>query len=285
MGIKIANWQETFISNLSAAGFDVEINSADSFLLIDFKKYGNLVINLISVNHNFGSAQAIHLQEYYREQNIQLVQLWEDVWLTRPLQVISRICSMLGVNRKVHGRKTNIINITQPQADQFLDNFHLQGRAKARYHYALEADGLMVAVASFSGKRKMTRKHADYTSVELIRFANAEGITVQGGLSKLIKHLIKAITPNDIMTYADMDWSYGKGYAKLGFELSAQTSACEIWLDQRSLIRYFPHRLPVEVIDVLGAEIDSSTEVAAKMRSLHYARVFNTGNLKYILYL
>jgi len=127
----------------------------------------------------------------------------------------------------------------------------------------------------------MTRKHADYTSVELIRFATADGFTVQGGLSKLIKHLIKTILPNDVMTYADLDWSYGKGYTKLGFELVAQVPPAEIWLDQATNTRYFPHRLPDKIITATAQLTEAERTIY--LNSLHYISVFNTGNLKYII--
>lgn len=297
MGIKIAGWQEALIIKLKELDFEVGHPDQDGFTLIEFTDHGNLVLNLISIDQEIKPSDAVLLQAQYQQNNIQLVQLWEDVWLTRPEQVLSRICSMLGRNKKVHGRKTAIRTITQPEADDFLNRFHLQGSAKARHRYALEIDGVMVAVASFSGKRRMTRKHADYTSVELIRFATAEGVTVQGGLSKLVKHLIKTVKPNDVMTYADLDWSYGKGYAKLGFKFCEQMPPAEIWLDMKKLIRYFPHRLPDEVQEIALAAgnydftngsssvTDNSSAATAKMRSLNYVKVFNTGNLKYILYL
>jgi hypothetical protein len=82
------------------------------------------------------------------------------------------------------------------------------------------------------------------------------------------------------MTYADMDWSYGKGYTKLGFELAEQSPPADIWLSRPTLLRYFPHRLPEEVQSFL-----LTPDFSAKMRSLQYTRVFNSGNLKYILYL
>lgn len=267
MGIKIASWQEAFILSLNEAGYHVSAINNGRLTLVDFEGYGNLLLNLISIHHNLQPLEISTLQQEYENAGKQFIQLWEDMWLNRPLQVLSRICSLLGRNQKIHGRKTTIKSITQSEADHFLIEHHLQGSAKARYRYALEADGKCVAVATFSAKRKMTRIHADYNSVELIRFATASGYTVQGGLSKLIKHLINQLKPNDIMSYADLDWSNGKGYTHLGFQLIEQTAPANIWLDENSLVRYFPHRLP-------GGSANTN-----------YAPVFNMGNRKYILYL
>jgi len=280
VGIEIASWQQSLINRLGESGFEVDSELSGGYTLITFKTYDKLVLNLVSLNNLTDPLDLINLQRLYQADNIQLVQLWEDIWLTRPGQVLSRISSLLGRNKKVHGRKTKVRTITQPEADNFLNRFHLQGSVKARHRYALETAGEMVAVALFSGKRNMTRKRSDYISVELMRFANAAGITVQGGLSKLIKHLINALSPDDVMTYADLDWSYGKGYTKLGFELTEQSPPAEIWLSCETMTRYFPHRLPDEAKVYL-----LSPDFSDKMRSLRYTRVYNTGNLKYILYL
>lgn len=283
MGLKIAGWQENLITRLKSKGIIATPVVSGKALLLNFEDSGQLLLNLIPAENTFRPQELLDLQAACRDEGIQLVQLWEDIWLTRPSQVLSRICSMLGKNTPVHGRKTKIISLTQTEADSFLDQYHLQFSASARYKYGLTLDGHIVAVATFSGKRKMTRKQEGYTSVELIRFATAEGITVQGGLSKLIRHLIKTISPNDVMTYTDLDWSYGKGYAKLGFELVGTSAPAEIWLNKTDMTRCFPHRLPEGIKAMLDTPDPSEGETY--LNSLQYIRIFNTGNLKYILYL
>jgi hypothetical protein len=283
VGIKISAWQEDLIVHLASKGIIAIPSVSAKALLLSFKDSGRLVLNLIPAQNNFQPQQLLDLQASYRAAGVQLVQLWEDIWLNRPLQVLSRICSMLGENKTVHGRKTKVVSITQTEADLFFDQYHLQSSASARYKYALTMEGEIIAAASFSGKRNMTRKAEGYTSVELIRFATADGITVQGGLSKLIRHLVRTVSPNDIMTYTDLDWSYGKGYAKLGFELVDTSAPAGIWLNTEQMTRVFPHRMPDGVKTVMEALQPS--EVEAYLKSMHYRRIFNTGNLKYILYL
>lgn len=267
MGITIGDWQEKLRTGLQERGFETIIVQPGPFTLLHFPAFDQLVINLIPIHHNFCTDNLFELQKRHQSDAIQLIQLWEDIWLSRPEQVISRICGLLGRNKKIHGRKTSISTVIQAEADRFFDLYHLQGSAKSRNRYALTVAGETVAMATFSAKRKMTRKKEGYTSVELIRFATKDGITVQGGLSKLIKHLIRNVSPDDVMTYADLDWSYGKGYQKLGFTLSAQMPPLEICLDPVNMIRYFPHRLPEGIPQE------------------NFIRIFNTGNLKYILYL
>ena len=284
MGIDIAGWQKKIIDSLAARGISVQPFSSGSFSLLSFEGKPQLVIHLINIDNNFSADDLLMLENKCRSSAIQLIQLWEDIWLKRPEQVLGRICSMLGINRKIHGRKTKAESISQQQADEFLNQYHLQGSAKARHKYGLLAEGKIVAVATFSAKRKMTRRQkAGYTSVELIRFATLDGFTVQGGMSKLIGHMIEMVRPNDVMTYADLDWSYGKGYVKLGFHLDDQLPPSVIYLDCTSYSRYFLHRLPEEMIRILSGLQEKERDTYLK--SLHYNRIFNTGNLKYILYL
>ena len=252
-------------------------------ILLRFAESPKLVLHLIPIDHHFLPADLLKLQESFKANNQQLIQLWEDVWLKRPDQVLSRITAMLGKNKTVHGRKTKIITVTQVEADNFFGQYHLQFSAKARHRFALTLDGEVVAMASFSAKRNMTKKREGYTSVELIRFATVDGITVQGGLSKLIRHMIKTIGPDDVMTYADLDWSYGKGYTKLGFELTAQTPPAEIWINTETLVRYFPQRLPADMQGLIANL--AAQEASGLMEPLGYRLIYNTGNLKYILYL
>lgn len=283
MDIKIAAWQEQLIAGLAVKGIAAEAAFSGKSLLLHFAASGQLILHLIPIEHKILAVEALEMQSDYKSRGIQLVQLWEDLWLSRPAQVLSRIVSMLGKNRKIHGRKTKVITISQPEADIFLKKYHLQSSAKARHRYALIIEGDMLAVATFSAKRNMYRNAAGYTSVELIRFVTADGITIQGGLSKLIRHMIKSVLPNDVMTYADLDWSYGKGYTKLGFEQVEQSPPAELWLHTKEMVRYFPHRLPVVLQEVIATSTPAKADV--HLASLDYYRIFNTGNLKYILYI
>lgn len=229
-----------------------------------------IVINLITLDNDYKAEELIGLQTSYQLKGIQLVQLWEDVWQTRENQVLGRIKSILGLNVRLHGRKGIVTVIDQKQADDFLNANHIQASAKARYKFALEIDGKIKAVACFSNVRFMKTVSMSYRSVELIRFATLMGFTVTGGFTKLLKHFIKIIAPNDVMSYADRDWSLGNAYEQSGFRLVGVTPPAQIWLDKRELIRYFPHRLPAQNNPSLNDD---------------FLTIYNTGNLKYILYL
>jgi hypothetical protein len=283
VGITNPGWQEDLVTALKDKGIDIRWLPDRVFRLLKFDHASHLLLNLVNVEGHSSAAEFICLQTEWSKVDTQVIHLWEDIWLTRRLQVLSRISAILGMNDTVHGRKTSVVPVTQKHADEFFNRYHLQGSAGCKYLLALRFEDEIVAMAGFSAKRKMTRRTEGYTSAELIRFATVEGRTVTGGFSKLIRHFIKIENPSDVMSYADLDWSLGEGYAKLGFELVAQTPAMKIFLDSIHMKRYFSQRLPASVRSVIADMAEEEQEIYLK--SLNYIPVFNTGNLKYVLYL
>ncbi|RYG18585.1 MAG: hypothetical protein EOO07_08635 [Chitinophagaceae bacterium] len=241
-----------------------------------------LAIHTVSLSTTSHPQEFIHLQETYQKEGTLLVHLWEDVWLRHPEQVLSRVKSFLRLNKTYHARKTHLTAVDAAQAKQFFTTNHLQGFVKAKHHYGLTIEGDTIAMASFSDLRPMKSKGTDYTSAELVRFASKEGCTVTGGLSKLIKHFLTLKQPNDLMSYADRDWSLGKGYEQLGFKLTALTDPAYLYVDSITKQRYFRHRLPKKVLYALDRQKELNLD--DYLAEQGFLKAFNTGNLKYHLY-
>lgn len=269
MGIT-SDWQQDVITSFEGIGITTDYIESPDYCLLSVGT-GNVVINCISCENTCRPEDLVALQEAYQLKDISLVHLWEDIWATRKPQVIGRISSILGLNKRIHARKTKILPITQKEADDFLNENHLQASAKSKYKFGLNLDGQLIAVGCFSNLRYMKGLKSGYRSAELIRFASLMGFTVIGGFSKLLKHFIQTFNPDDVMSYADRDSSLGKAYEQSGFKLADITPPAEIWLKRDTLVRFFSHRLPV---NSEGSLIDDG-----------YVKVYNTGNLKYILYL
>lgn len=274
MGVK-AGWVNNFEEALADTGIVGKAIIHGPFFLTHIVE-SSLVINCIPLINTYTIEQVLEAQKYFQLKGSHFVNLWEDVWRERQIQVLNRIRSLAGRNIRLHGRKTTIQSMNKQQADDFLSAFHIQGPALARYKYGLVHDNELVAVATFSGTRLMRQHTEGYRSAELIRFATKPGYTVTGGLTKLIKHFAAQVNTNDIMSYADRDWSTGRGYEAAGFTFHSLIPAAALWLDTCTNKRYFQHRLPqrpgVESID-------------GKQANDRFIKVFNTGNLKYILYL
>ena len=80
------------------------------------------------------------------------------------------------------------------------------------------APGTLVAVATFSNARKWIKGDKTIRSYEWTRYASLPGVRLSGGMGKLLKAFIKEVEPDDIMSYADLEWSEGEVYERLGFK-------------------------------------------------------------------
>jgi hypothetical protein len=182
--------------------------------------------------------------------------LWEDLWISRPGIVQSRIKALLGQSQRIPARVTNVRRIDKQAAAEFLESNHLQGMVSSRIRYGLflperyyrllrtdflatlPPKEMLVAVITFSHPRTFLVNGNPHKSFEMIRFSNLTGSTVVGGLAKLLKAFVADFHPDDIMTYADLEWSRGASYEKLGFEAKSDTPPIRFWLDQHTMRRY-----------------------------------------------
>ncbi|MBX2840961.1 MAG: hypothetical protein KTR26_04270 [Flammeovirgaceae bacterium] len=241
------------------------------FFISDF----NLAIQLISLEKANelnptlkGGNYFSQLSDQFDQNGIRLIHLWEDVWNLKREIVKSRLLASVGNYQRIYGRKVKVTRITNPQLLGFLEENHLQVSIPGKHKYGLIFQEQLVAVASFSHSRKMKRNGKAYKSYELLRFCNKKGITVTGGFGKLLSQFQKDYQPDDIMTYADRDWSNGKSYLTLGFDEIEKTPARLFLVDKNNYQRYYPEKLEKE-----GNLKNEKT----------WVNVYNAGNLKFIL--
>jgi len=141
----------------------------------------------------------------------------EDQYHNRPEIVHSKLNSLLGKSTRIHGRKTKIVSLNQPDMDSFLEANHILGKAKSKHKYGLELNGTLVAALALGKKCPIDRIDGQWQSMEIVRFCNVLNHTVVGGLDKLVKHIIKTHKPDDLMTAIDLHWGSGAAFEKLGF--------------------------------------------------------------------
>ena len=156
----------------------------------------------------------------------------EDRWRSQGDAVRARILAHCGRFRQVYARNCEVRRIDKPCAASFLARSHSYGDASCRYRYGLfvkrrtnekgeqddnVSDGL-VAVAEFSSARKLQKDTGTVRSYEWVRYASLPGIRVTGGMGKLLDAFVCQVRPDDVMSYADLEWSDGGVYRTLGFE-------------------------------------------------------------------
>lgn len=247
-------------SSLVETSFDLyEVGGTTLFHYIDFDTYRLHHPGIDFLPMIFSASQKL---------NLKIITIWQDVWQNKQELVSSRILAMIGQRKRIHARQTHIIRLDKEAANAFLGQNHLQGSTSAYYKFGLQFNNELVAVATFSKARTMYDGPVYYRSYELERFASRQGITVTGGLGKLIKHFIYQLNAAHIMTYADADWGSGRGYRKLGFNFVEHSAPQQFIIDEvRNKRTYFdPAKYSREQLEENGHLV-----------------IANSGSLKFIL--
>ncbi len=247
------------LSTLPVGFFTKSVPNSENFYFeIKNPKSTSLYIFPKSIAH-FPQEANSHIREFH--QNGSSVILWEDIWYSKRKIVESRIKALLGISERIPARLTQVRRLDRPTTQRFLEENHLQIATLSKYKYGLylpkkhfrviaeppEADDLLVAVATFARPRVFEREGTPHRSYELVRFANLLDTTVVGGLDKLLSHFVKEHQPDDLMTYADLEWSSGRSYLKLGFKPQEDVPPQEFLVKSATMERFYPHRLPDEI--------------------------------------
>lgn len=111
---------------------------------------------------------------------------------------------MTGPKKKIPARKTKVVELDSKTFSEFLEKNHLEGKAPAKEKIGLVYEGTLVSVAGF-------QEISD--EFVLVRFCSILGVTIVGGLSKLLSKY-KDI---EVVTFSDLRYSLGEVYEKVGF--------------------------------------------------------------------
>lgn len=227
------------------------------------------------------------LSQLAQSTGIKYICLWQDLWYTKQALLKARISSMLGFFARLHARHCVVSRIDKPLMDAFLHTHHLQGSTQAKLKYGLflkkqyipkylgenfpTDENALIAVASFSGARTMKwGDRQDFRSYELLRFASLQGYVVVGGMDKLMKAFTQENQPDDIMSYADKDWSDGRSYQVLGFrQVFDFETITYYWVNSKTYERYPENRILQQY-------------TIEELQSQGWVRIGNSGSLKYI---
>ncbi len=157
---------------------------------------------------------------YFKEKGIRIIHIWEDDWAYKQNIIKSQINHWLGVTEnRIFARKCEIREINNTKLYRnFLDNNHIQGYVRSIIKIGLFFENELVSLMTFDNLEG--RKKMEDNSWNISRFCNKLNTNVIGASSKLLNYFIKNYTPNRLISFADLDWSLGDVYYKLGFELN-----------------------------------------------------------------
>ena len=227
-----------------------------------------------------------HLKKYdiSIENNISLITIWEDDWVTKRDICKSFILNKLkSTKNKIHARKCIIKEISYNESKKFLEENHLQGDCKSSIRLGLYNGDELVTLMTFSKLRLPLQKKVENRQIEktyeLTRFCNLIDTNVIGGASKLLKYFMEKYTPIQIETYSDNLISNGDLYKTLGFEY-LHTSKPGYWYVVNG-IREHRFNWRKQRLIKMGHDVNKTEEEI--MSEMGYYRIYNAGNKKWII--
>jgi hypothetical protein len=165
-----------------------------------------------------------------------------DHFLFHSVALKSRLMSIFGKTATVFARNCNAQRITKQEAEPFFSLHHLSGYANAKFKYGLFHNRQLLAAITFAQGRNLKTENGLLRSYEWVGFCQQAGITVTGGLSKLIKTFCRDKHPDHIATYVDRAWANGGAMKKLGFSATDELPPLHFSIDWTTGLRTFPSR-------------------------------------------
>ncbi|MCQ2210871.1 MAG: hypothetical protein MJZ34_11310 [Paludibacteraceae bacterium] len=127
---------------------------------------------------------------------IRLLQVWDVVYKEHKEIILDKIKSCMGMNNRIFARKCSIKEISVEVYKEFCLKYHIQGFVNSKYRYGLFNDNELVAIGSF-GKSRFENE------MELLRYCSKSGISVIGGMKKIVAHFKKTNHIDEVISYAD----------------------------------------------------------------------------------
>lgn len=221
--------------------------------------------------------------ELCKQQDIQLLHVFEDEWINKKEIVKSIIKSKLGlIENKIYARKCYLKEIDSVTSSKFLDINHVQGNVNSKIKIGLFHENELVSIMTFGKKRiSLGSKVSCKNDYEMYRFCNKLNTTVIGGASKLLSYFIKKYKPKSILSFADRRYSHGELYRQLGFAYINNTKPNYWYFNKNELIRY--HRFKFRKSVLVKEGFDENKTENEIMGEREYLKIYDSGNLKYLL--
>ena len=222
-----------------ASGFRYEV---ESFLSENMINYRVLNSHILVSDHKITlSLVEVGQKVLNTTENYKLFVIYEDLWFTKGDIIRNRLLANFGLGAKIFARKCLVGKIDAERSKLFLEANHLIGDARSVFRYGLFSGEELVSVATFSASRPMERQGRVVRSFEWVRYANKASLRVVGGMGRLLERFVEEQMPDEIMSYADKEWSTGDVYRKLGFEQVGETPPVEFFVDMETY-----ERIPVK---------------------------------------
>lgn len=217
--------------------------------------------------------------KHFENNGIRIFNIWEDDWNNKNDIVKSQIQNSINTsNHKIWARKCSISIISDTKLiRKFLNENHIQGYTISSIKLGLFYEDELVSIMTFDmmeGRKRM--KDGEFN---LNRFCSKINTSVIGGASRLLNFFIMTQKPHRIISYADMDWSKGNVYSKLGFTLIDRIDPDYKYLVSGKRVnkqQFTKSKLRKKSIDTTGSETSITKEMGIY-------KIYNCGKLKFQL--
>jgi hypothetical protein len=136
------------------------------------------------------------------EKDIQLIHIFENDWMQKPLIVKSLINTILGKFEKtILTEKCQVREITVEEKNSFLEENHLRGIDESTIRFGLLCETVLLSVMTFIISEKY--------QFELIRYCTKVNYDVVDSFSKLWNFFVNTYNPKQVITFVDRRYSNG----------------------------------------------------------------------------
>lgn len=212
--------------------------------------------------------------------NIHLFFIYEDEWLNKEDIVKSMISHKLNITKdRIFARKCTIKELTNKESRIFISDNHIQCKTNASINIGLYYNNELYSVMTFNKRRLSIGNSKINNDIEydMVRYCNKKYTSVVGGANKLFNYFIKNYKYDNIISFANLDYSDGKIYYKMGFEL----------LEKQPPNYYYvydgirKHRFMFRKDKLIKQGYDSNKSTHEIMLERKIYRIYNSGILKF----
>lgn len=201
------------------------------------------------------------------EKGIKLLQFWDSEVLRKKEIVFSIISSNLGLNSVVYARECEFCKVEEETAFDFFLKNHIDGPPAGGESFCLMFRGEPVACITI-GKARF-----GLDGYEVYRLATKNFVTLAGGISKLVKNVLKVKEINRLFSYVNLRLFDGKSLEKAGFKPVRTTQPDYFYTKD------FVNFIPRERFMKSKTGIDENQFV----KENGYLKIFGTGHRLYVL--
>lgn len=202
---------------------------------------------------------------------VDLIHITDWEWYNKNGIMKSLIRTKLKLNDRIYARNTVVGPVCSKTARDFLNQNHVQGECYSTHYIGLYHRDQLAMLLS-AGR---SRFRSD--DIEIHRIATKQNLSVIGGASKLLKHLLAECKYKTVVAYCDRDKSNGNVYQTLGFVLTRQTGPGYFWTDGTDIISRY--RCQKSKLKKWLPLFDSSKSESDNMFAAGYRRYWTCGNL------